>query len=638
MTKPNTQSKTPVANRSGKVVTLAYSALVRDKLNVRKKTPGKAAIAEMAESLHAHGLLQNIIVRKLPGGTYGVVAGWRRKLGFDQLVKRGDFAKTGAIACRIVSDDEAVEISLAENIHREDMHVADEIAAWGALAKAGMTTDEIANRHGTTAAQVEKRFALGALSPVLLKALRNDEFGLQVAMVFTLAADQKEQEAVYASLTEGGRSVQSWQVREAILKQEVKETHALAVFVGKKAYEAAGGTFRRDLFAEEVYFQDRALLNKLLTDKMASEIVQLEAAGWSWIEFIPQMSFSEGSGMRRFYAKSPSYSKDEKAALAAAEEQLEELEMDGKEDMPIAQRIRKKIAKIEKPETWAKKNMAIGGGFITVNNRGEIRHELGFIRPQDDPLKKAEKKEPAAPKKGAAAYAKGLCDDLALPYRTALRCELMKQPEIAEDLLKFEMVRAFVSRSEVLNISARNPDGKRIYGDAGMMGTFTGEKALEDAIAGVALDWIEEEDTAKAFATFRALPGEDKTRIMAFVAQQTLLPVLPDDDGTLGALEQAKCDMGFDPSAYYQPDETFFARLQKSVLLGIGAAVISSEWKMAHLKEKKPVIVSSLSAAFGTSDKFSDDVKARAAAWCPAPLVAPVAEAEEEDVAAVAAQ
>ena len=88
--------------------------------NVRK-VQNRGGIDALAASIKAHGLQQNLVVRK-DGKKFTVVAGGRRLKALQQLAKAGDIQATFAVPCRITEADNATELSLAENVMREEMH------------------------------------------------------------------------------------------------------------------------------------------------------------------------------------------------------------------------------------------------------------------------------------------------------------------------------------------------------------------------------------------------------------------------------------------------------------------------------------------------------------------------------------
>lgn len=104
--------------------------------NVRK-TGALIGIEELAASIKAHGLLQNLQVRPGVKGKYEVVAGGRRLAALQRLAKAKAIAKTEEIACQVMEVEDAAEISLAENVVRVQMHPADQYEAFKALADQG---------------------------------------------------------------------------------------------------------------------------------------------------------------------------------------------------------------------------------------------------------------------------------------------------------------------------------------------------------------------------------------------------------------------------------------------------------------------------------------------------------------------
>ena len=71
--------------------------------NVRK-TPNKGFIDELAASIKAHGLQQNLIVRK-EGKKFAVIAGGQRLKALLQLAKSGEIKSGHLVACRIADAD-----------------------------------------------------------------------------------------------------------------------------------------------------------------------------------------------------------------------------------------------------------------------------------------------------------------------------------------------------------------------------------------------------------------------------------------------------------------------------------------------------------------------------------------------------
>jgi hypothetical protein len=101
-----------------KIRMIPLTSLVPSPANVRK-TGTANGIAELAASIEAHGLLQNLQVEKAANGKFEVVAGGRRLAALKVLAKRKALAKDAPVACNVLDDEAAAEISLAENEMRQ---------------------------------------------------------------------------------------------------------------------------------------------------------------------------------------------------------------------------------------------------------------------------------------------------------------------------------------------------------------------------------------------------------------------------------------------------------------------------------------------------------------------------------------
>src|ERR1051325_8586161 len=231
------------------IVNLPLNKLTLWDGNVRK-TNVLDGIDERAASIAAHGLLQSLVVKKDKRGKFAVVAGQRRFLALSKLAGERTIEKTAPVPCQVMAGSiDGTELSLAENAVRADMHPADQFEAFRTLIDKGATTAEVAARFGVTEIVVRKRLKLGRLSPVILEAYRDGKIGLDEAQAFAVSDDHAAQERVFDNLPPWA---DAGNIREALTKGEVQAASDKRVkFVGLEAYEAAGGTVRRDLFAEE---------------------------------------------------------------------------------------------------------------------------------------------------------------------------------------------------------------------------------------------------------------------------------------------------------------------------------------------------------------------------------------------------
>lgn len=418
---------------------IPLSKLIPSDLNVRR-TNRDAGVRELAASIEAHGLIQNLTVRKVTKGRskavlFEVVAGGRRLAALKSLVKKKAVRKDDRIPCHVLDGEIAEEISLAENRH-EPMHPADEYEAFAKLHQDhGMSAADIAARFGVTAAVVRQRLKLGAVSPKLMQAYRDDEINLDTLAAFTITDDHERQEAVYNTLPHASRRT----VLQALTEGQVEADDRRAVFVGLEAYRKAGGVITRDLFDEEGggYLADAALLDRLVREKLQAMAAEVVAEGWKWVSVSPEYDYAETSKMRRVWPSPLPVSADDKAkreALEARCEALSEAEEPTDEEADELVRIEAELEAIQPPKEYSAGDKALAGAIVCLGHDGGVRIERGFIRCEDEPLREGQEADAEATpdeSKGKAQLSAALLAELSA-YRTAgLRNDLAQAPELA---------------------------------------------------------------------------------------------------------------------------------------------------------------------------------------------------------------
>jgi ParB family transcriptional regulator, chromosome partitioning protein len=299
---------------------IPLNKLVPSSANVRKTGTG-IGIDELAASISAHGLLQNLQVRATPRGTFEVIAGGRRHAALKLLAKQKSMARDEPIGCNVLQDGEdATEISLAENVIRVDMHPADEFEVFKRLADAGKPPEDIAAHYGVSALVVRQRLKLAAVSPALMQAYRDEEMTLEHLMAFTVSDDHAAQEAAWRELPEWNRNAKA--IREHLTRAQVRDSDPRVRFVTLQAYEAAGGTVISDLFKEQNYVVDVALLDRLCAEKPEAEAVRGE--GWKWVEIVTNIDDAPLDAHKRQRGKYEPSAKEAKR-IGKLEAELEEL-------------------------------------------------------------------------------------------------------------------------------------------------------------------------------------------------------------------------------------------------------------------------------------------------------------------------
>jgi ParB family chromosome partitioning protein len=374
---------------------IPLNRLKKSPRNARKTPHPKADIEALAASIAAKGLLQNLVVEpEFDGkgketGYYLVTIGEGRRLAHLLRAKRKEIKKNEPVRCVIDTAHNAHEISLAENVIRSAMHPADQFEAFAKLHnEEGMAAEDIAARFGVTPTVVRQRLKLGAVSPKLIKAYRDEELNLDQLTAFAITDDHARQEQVWSELTPFGRS------RDAILRAlsegQVSSDDRRAAFVGAEAYEAAGGVIVRDLFDEEGggFLADATLLNRLVREKLASEAAKIEAEGWKWIVVEPEFDREMTAGMRRVYPEEVRLNDEDQA-------KLDELALkynafcdqdDGENSDEIAAKLQALDAEMDAltgGEQFRPEDIAVAGVFVCLDHDGAPRIGRGFVRAED---------------------------------------------------------------------------------------------------------------------------------------------------------------------------------------------------------------------------------------------------------------
>jgi ParB family chromosome partitioning protein len=123
-----------------------------------------AALEELAQSIQASGILQPLVARKI-GARYQLIAGERRW----RAAQRAGLLRVPVIL-RVVSDEQALEITLVENIQREDLNPIEQARAFQRLMdQFHLTQDDVAARTGKDRATVANSVRLLSLPPSFLE-------------------------------------------------------------------------------------------------------------------------------------------------------------------------------------------------------------------------------------------------------------------------------------------------------------------------------------------------------------------------------------------------------------------------------------------------------------------------------------
>jgi ParB family chromosome partitioning protein len=110
----------------------------------------EAALDELAASIRSSGVLQPIVVRYIDGGRYQLIAGQRRWAASGRAGKA-----TIPALVRQVSNEQALEMTIIENLQREDLNPMEQAHAFERLSREfGLTQEQMAQRTGKDRASI----------------------------------------------------------------------------------------------------------------------------------------------------------------------------------------------------------------------------------------------------------------------------------------------------------------------------------------------------------------------------------------------------------------------------------------------------------------------------------------------------
>ncbi len=559
---------------------IPLSKLVASTANVRR-TGRTSNIGELAASIEAHGLLQNLTVRAVENGrkkpeTFEVVAGGRRLAALKVLAKRKALPANAAIPCQVLEEGIDEEISLAENVGQCPMHPADQYEAFAKLHdERGMSAEDIAARFGVTPAVVRQRLKLGAVSPKLMKAYRGDELSLDQLSAFAITDDHKKQERVWSGLPSFNRDRES--ILDALSEGQVRSDDHRAVFVGAKAYEAAGGAMVRDLFDAEGggFFADAELLNRLAREKLQAHADKTASEGWKWVSVAPEYDHGMTADMRRVYPEAIRLTKKEQKQLRRLQTRHDALCDRHGEDMPgkaVAEleRFERAIEALDRHE-FRPVDVAAAGAIVTIGHDGEVRIERGFVRGEDEPKKKDKaKRDSSDADEKTTALSERLIADLTAHRTAGLRNELTLHPSTAFVATVHALVAAaFFSGGEsvsCLNVMLRS---------ASLSAHASGidETPAMRQITARHEMWAKRfpKDPAKLWNAIHGLVESERFDLLAHCVSLSLNAVHASRHRGIEGGDHADIlarELALDMTAYWQPTaENYFGRVAKERIL-----------------------------------------------------------------------
>ncbi|MGH2979328.1 MAG: ParB/RepB/Spo0J family partition protein [Solirubrobacterales bacterium] len=136
-----------------------------------RRTFGDAELEELADSIRAHGVLQPVLARPLPGGRYELLAGERRL----RAARIAGLERIPTVV-RAAAEGERLELAMIENMARQDLNPVEAARACAALVHDfGLTKEEVGRRVGRSRVAISNLVRLLELPDEVLALLETGE-------------------------------------------------------------------------------------------------------------------------------------------------------------------------------------------------------------------------------------------------------------------------------------------------------------------------------------------------------------------------------------------------------------------------------------------------------------------------------
>ncbi len=221
-----------------------------DKITANPNQPRKnfdeQALKELAESIKQHGVIMPIVVNDNGDGTYMIIAGERR---FRASKLAGQ--KTIPVVVRKYNEREIKEISLIENLQREDLNPIEAATAMKQLMNDyKLTQDELAERIGKSRPAIANTLRLLNLCPEVIALVAEGKLSAGHARTIVLLPPPQQIEFAndavknQTSVRELEKKVRAYSIPPEVLDEKKKKKRALASVELKHLIERMRFTFR----------------------------------------------------------------------------------------------------------------------------------------------------------------------------------------------------------------------------------------------------------------------------------------------------------------------------------------------------------------------------------------------------------
>ncbi|EDG1551912.1 ParB/RepB/Spo0J family partition protein [Salmonella enterica subsp. enterica serovar Typhimurium] len=576
-------------------VSVPLDSLIKSPLNVRTVPYSAESVSELADSIKGVGLLQNLVVHALPGDRYGVAAGGRRLAALNMLAERDIIQADWPVRVKIIPQELATAASMTENGHRRDMHPAEQIAGFRAMAQEGKTPAQTGDLLGYSPRHVQRMLKLADLAPVILDALAEDRITTEHCQALALENDTARQVQVFEAACQSG-----WGgkpdvrvIRNLITESEVAVAgNSKFRFVGADAFSP--DELRTDLFSDDGDgYVDRVALDAALLEKLQAVAEHLrEAEGWEWCagRMEPVGECREDAGTYRCLPE------PEAVLTEAEDERLNELmtrydALENQcEESDLLEAEMKLMRCMAKVRAWTPEIRA-GSGVVVSWRYGNVCVQRGVqLRSEDDAADDADRTEQVQEKAPVEEISLPLLTKMSSERTLAVQAALMQQPDKSLALLAWTLCLnvfgsgAYSKPAQIsleckhYSLTSDAPSGKE--GAAFM--ALMAEKARLAALL--------PEGWSRDMTTFLSLSQEVLLSLLSFCTACSIHGVQTRECGhtSRSPLDTLESAIGFHMRDWWQPTKAnFFGHLKKpQIIAALNEAGLSGAARDAEKMKK----------------------------------------------------
>ena len=172
-------------------------------LNQPRKRFDEESLADLADSIREHGIIQPLTVRRLSTGYYQIIAGERRW----RAAKQAGLTEVPVVIME-ADDRKVMELGLIENLQREDLNPMEEAEGYLVLlTDYGLTQEEVARRMGKSRPAIAHALRLTSLPPAVREQLAQGILSAGHGRAVLMVEGEQAQTAFGAWIAEQGLSV-----------------------------------------------------------------------------------------------------------------------------------------------------------------------------------------------------------------------------------------------------------------------------------------------------------------------------------------------------------------------------------------------------------------------------------------------